>query len=202
MAGGCLSRYHNTQARTASEPESVRTTSETGGLNSTTASAKDALALLLSFLSPDHNLTQDFLRHGGSRRERWTVHGNTEEVDANIAGLSPDLSRLLSDDDSLGHALDMLSRSILNKSGQAYMLDKEAASGIRRNLSAEETVFWKCQAFITEYRAIPWKYIESSNINVSTILPHLRYTVSSYKDCFERLGSMLEGSTSGPSEAR
>ncbi|KAH8751628.1 hypothetical protein F5883DRAFT_208034 [Diaporthe sp. PMI_573] len=134
----------------------------------------------------------------------------------------------------------MLSRSILNKSGQAYMLDKEAASGIRRNLSAEETVFWKCQAFITEYRAIPWKYIESSNINVSTILPHLRYTVSSYKDCFERSGSntradialtllesarfptmswkrfagyqaevaargiqdVLEGSTSGPSEAR
>jgi len=47
--------------------------SDTGGLNSTTASAEDAktLALLRLFLSPDHNLTQDFLRRGGLRRKRW-----------------------------------------------------------------------------------------------------------------------------------
>jgi hypothetical protein len=72
---------------------------------------------------------------------------------------------LLSNNDRLGRALNNLSRSILNKSGQAYILDTKAASRIQQKLSAKETILWKCQALITAYRAILWKYIKTRFIS-------------------------------------
>ncbi|KAL2276404.1 hypothetical protein FJTKL_00918 [Diaporthe vaccinii] len=177
------------EARTISEPGAVRASLETSGGSSTFTPAGDAeiLARLVSFLSPVQKLTHDFLTRGGSRRRRWAVNGSTEETDALSAGLTPELAHLLSDHDRLSRALDQLSGSILETLDQGYVLNEDTAGRIRQDLSPEESLFWKCQALITTYRAIPWKYIEPGNIDVSTILPHLQYTATTYEDCFQKL---------------
>lgn len=139
----------------------AQVTSETNaGLNGFPAEDVRILELLVSLFSPSHAITYDFLLRGGSPRKRWTPDGGIEEMDATAAGLSPELSSLLSDHARLSHALNDLSTDVLNKSAQGYFLDAEAASRIRQDLPSDAQLHWKTQALIVAYRAIPWKYIE------------------------------------------
>lgn len=164
------------------------------------------LRFLLSFLSPSHPITHDFLLRGGSLRKRWTRDGGIEEVEATTSGLSAELTDLLSDSPRLGKALSLLSMTALRKTDQGYMLDEEAVKQIRQNFPTHALTFWKTQALIVAYRACPWKYIESgsvvsllfethghicsprtSNFDSSLITPHLQYAAQTYGDCVESL---------------
>ncbi|KAK2600710.1 hypothetical protein N8I77_010225 [Diaporthe amygdali] len=147
------------------------------------------LGLLVSFLSPFHQLTHEFLHRGGSPRKRWALDGSITEVGATTTSLSPELTRLLSDSARLSHALDDLSTAFLKKSNQAYFLNDQAVSRIHQDLSTNALLFWKTQALIVAYRASSWKYIEPSNFDVSSILPHLQFAAQNHKDCFKNLSA-------------
>lgn len=158
------------------------TSEKSAGFNgSTTGDAR--LALLLSFLSPACKITHEFLLRGGSSRKRWTISGGVEEVDATTAGLAPELAGLLSDTPKLINALNSLAPAMLKQQDQGYTLDIDAVKSIHQDLSAEALVFWKTQALIVSFRAIPWKHIESSNLDRSSVLPHLQYTAQTYGGC-------------------
>ncbi|KAG6367498.1 hypothetical protein INS49_001688 [Diaporthe citri] len=159
------------------------------GLGDLTTEDTRSLGLLVSFLSPSYKITHDFLLRGGSPRKRWTPGGGIEEVDAITAGLSPELTGLLSDPPRLSNSLRALSTTILKRSDQAYILDVEAAKRIRRDLSTEALASWETQVLIVAYRACSWKYIEPSNFDASSITPHLQYAAQTYGDCCERLST-------------
>lgn len=134
------------------------------GLDDSAIEDARSLGLLLSFLSPSYKITHDFLLRGGSPRKRWTPDGGIEKVDAIAAGLSPELTGLISDPPRLSNALRALSTSILKESDQAYILDAEAAKRIREGLSTEALASWKTQVLIVAYRACLWRYIEIRSV--------------------------------------
>lgn len=122
------------------------------------------LALLVSNLSPVHEITLDMLHRGGSARKRWDEHGGIQAVEATQLGLSAELTSLLSDTTRLKTALDDLLGTVLVFSGHSYKQKEETASRICQSIAADETDFWKCQAFVACCGMIPWKYIESGSV--------------------------------------
>lgn len=134
-----------------------------------------SLALLLSFFSPSYEITHDFLRRGGSPRKRWTPDGGIEDADAIKAGLSPELTDLLSDSSRLENTLSVLSSTVLKKSDQGYFIDAEASTRTHQDLPTEATTFWKTQALIVAYRACPWKYLEPTSVFSSVSGNHIHF---------------------------
>lgn len=121
------------------------------------------LLTLLSFLTTSEEIPLDLLFRGATPRGRWTAQGEIKEVDATRAGLAPELRSILSDLQRLGnacHELDLWS-AVSKNSDQAYTMSEAVARRVRENLSPELLSFWRCQALLVTYRAIPWKYIES-----------------------------------------
>lgn len=122
------------------------------------------LLVFLCFLADHEKISVDFLFRGATPRKRWSEHGGIEEMDANRAGLSQELARLLSDISRLSnafHELELL--SVVSKhSDQTYTVDEVVVGHIRASLSPELLSIWRGQALIVAYRSIPWKYIEPS----------------------------------------
>ncbi len=122
------------------------------------------LLVLLCFLAPSAKIPLDILFSGATPRKRWNVHGEIEETDAIHAGLAPELGSLLSDIPRLSnafHELNLLS-ALSKNSAQTYTLDEAVATRACKSLPPEHFSFWKRQALVVTYRAIPWKYIESA----------------------------------------
>lgn len=120
------------------------------------------LLLLLSFLDTAEKIPVELLSRGATPRKRWSSQGMIEETSAIDAGLSPEICSLLSDIPRLGNAFKILEmRAIVSKhADQAYILTKSISHLLHGELSAQQLSFWKLQALIVAYRAIPWKYIE------------------------------------------
>lgn len=146
------------------------------------------LLLLLSFLSTRNGVTLDLLSWGAMPRKRWTLAGEVEELDATRVGLDPELIGLLSDTSRLGRAFQELEelRSVLSDSG-SYLINEDFVSCIRDGLPQECFAFWKLQAMVVAYRAIPWKFIEAPIPDVNSFLPHLKQTLDSFQGCFRDL---------------
>jgi hypothetical protein len=131
---------------------------ESNGIHSEDA---NLLLILLSFLSTPEKIPLDLLFRGATPRRRWTVQGEIAEVDAVVAGLNPEISSLLSNISRLEEAFFCLElSSTVSKFEQTYTLDEAIACRIREGLSPEHHSFWRHQALVIAYRAIPWKYIE------------------------------------------
>lgn len=122
----------------------------------------NVLLVLSSFFTSSEKIPLDLLCCGATPRRRWTMEGGVEKTDTVRAGLAPELCSLLSDISRLTNALHelALSSTISKDSDQTYTLDGAVASRVRKRLSADHLSFWKRQALIVAYRAIPWKYIE------------------------------------------
>jgi hypothetical protein len=126
------------------------------------------LLTLLSLLSTSDKIPYDLLFRGATPRKRWTIRGEVEEANAYRVGLAPQLASLLSDTSRLSEALQKLENSssvVLDSaadSTKAYTLNEAVASNARAKLSDEDLSYWRCQALIVTYRAIPWKYLESA----------------------------------------
>ena len=120
--------------------------------------------VLLSFLSTEDEIPLELLSRGATPRERWTEQGEIETVNALDAGLDPELCTLLSDTPRLHNILQGLvpSSTILQSHDQTYTLNEPLANRIHHGLPTEDVDFWKLQALILAYRAIPWKYAESA----------------------------------------
>jgi len=131
---------------------------------SSSARTDDAnlLLVLLCFLAPSAEIPSNILFRGATRRKRWNIQGKIEETDAVHAGLAPEIGSFLSDIPRLDKAFHELhmSSAVVKNSEEIYTLEKAIASRVRESLPLECFHFWKCQALIAVYRAIPWKYIE------------------------------------------
>lgn len=135
-------------------------------IGSSVGLSKDASTLLtlLSFLITSEKIPLDFLFRGATPRKRWGVGGEIKEDDAKRVGLVQDVVTLLSDVQNLSNTLHELDRSfaVLNNTDQSYTLDAAVAARVRGSLPSEELRFWRYQALVVAYRAIPWKYIETT----------------------------------------
>lgn len=132
------------------------------GLSHIRSGDANILLLLLSFLSTSETVPLDLLFRGATPRKRWTAQGNIEDLGALHSSLSPELERILSDFSRTCNAIDELKRvSAVSDSNQVYSVNAEVATRVRASLSTELTIFWRYQALIVTYRAIPWKYCES-----------------------------------------
>ncbi|KAI0572219.1 hypothetical protein Alg130_10587 [Pyrenophora tritici-repentis] len=145
---------------------------------------------LLSFFATGREVPPDLLLRAATPRMRWTVQGETEEVDAAESGLCPQLQSLLSDVSRVRNAIrELSSLSVVSFADQACSLSEQVASSVRENLPAEQTVFWKRQALLITYRAIPWKHIESPVADITSFLPHLEHSISALEGDFDCLST-------------
>lgn len=128
--------------------------------------SKDTNILLtfLSFLSIPDKVPLELLIRGSTARKRWSAEGRVEEWEADRNDLSQELCTLLSDTSRLQSSFDelTLSSAASDNGDGTYTLDKSIQDTATANLSAEAISFWKCQALVVAYRAIPWKYVESA----------------------------------------
>lgn len=129
----------------------------------------DMIGKLVSFFAPSQQFTQHLLCRGGSHRRRWTKEGGIEEVDAMCAGLWKELAAVLSDAQRLSDALNYLKGTLLQPFDQGYVLNDDMSGRIRKSLSADDLRLWQSQALIVVYRAIPWKYIEITFVNLAEV---------------------------------
>ncbi len=119
------------------------------------------LMALLCFFAPQ-KLPVDLLLGGAAARRRWNREGGIETAEACHVGLAPELAGLLSDPRRLGDAfaeLDLSSAVSTNPDG-SHGLDGELAARIRDSIPPELGAFWRRQALILAWRAVPWKYLE------------------------------------------
>ncbi|KAJ4132713.1 hypothetical protein NW754_015529 [Fusarium falciforme] len=147
------------------------------------------LLVLVSFFSPYDKIPLDLLVRGSTNRRRWTADGKIETVDAIPVGLVPELAELLSDASRLSNIFEELCRvsAILKYSDDAYHLNEDMSARIHESLDPKGLSFWRQQALIVAYRAIPWKYIEFPDPTVKLFLPHLQHVTETYQDCFDDL---------------
>lgn len=143
--------------------------------------------LLMCFLAPS-SISMDLISRGATPRKRWNKYGKIDEMDATHVGLDPDLRILLSAKPRLSDAFLELGRSsIVSKQPDCtYVVDESIAPRVCANMSAKQISFWRCQALVVAYRAIPWKYIEPP-INPNTFQSHLKYAIDSFQDGLDQL---------------
>jgi hypothetical protein len=122
------------------------------------------LLIFLSFLSIPDKIPLDLLFRGGSPRKRWSEAGDIEQLDADHSDLAHELCAFLSDETRLQNSINesRLSSAILDNGDGTYTLNEATMSGISKKLTAEDTSVWRSQVLVVTYRAIPWKYIEST----------------------------------------
>ncbi|KAF4969791.1 hypothetical protein FZEAL_10165 [Fusarium zealandicum] len=176
-------------ARRASALEAV-----SGSLQDETSSrSEDAsiLLVLVSFLSPYDKIPLELLVRGSTARKRWTAEGEIESVEAIQAGLSADLIDILSDVQRLGSAFGELYQlsAVWKHPDETYHLNEDISARIHRGLSPENLLFWRQQALIVVYRAIPWKYLEFPDAVVKLFLPHFQHATKAFQDSFDELPS-------------
>ncbi|KAL2693528.1 hypothetical protein Neosp_000088 [[Neocosmospora] mangrovei] len=152
--------------------------------------AKVMLTLLSFFSTPD-SIPLDLLSRGAAPRKRWTTRGGVEEVDTAHTGLAPELHSLLLDGKRLGGVFDSLGLSsvVSRDHDQNYTLDETVATRVHDSVPPEDLPFWRSQALIISYRAIPWKYIEPATPSTKLFLPHLKHALQACQDSYDFLST-------------
>ncbi len=119
------------------------------------------LLVLLCFLASSE-IPLDLLFRGASPRRRWSENGEIEETDALYTGLQSELVHLLSSIPKLSNAFgELVSLSAISRiSDQTYVVDRAILACVTDSLPPGLHSFWRLQALIIAYRAIPWKYLE------------------------------------------
>ncbi|CAG7555081.1 unnamed protein product [Fusarium equiseti] len=157
--------------------------------SSTRSEDASVLLVLLSFFSPCEKIPLDLFIRGSTPRKRWTVEGKIELVNATRVGLASELVDLLSDAQRLRQAFGELCQSaaVLRYSDETYHLNEDMSARVHRSLAPDTLPFWRQQALVVAYRAVPWKYIEFPDPMVRSFLPHLHHVAEMFQDCFDEL---------------
>ncbi|QGI96355.1 hypothetical protein CEK26_009424 [Fusarium fujikuroi] len=185
IASTCRSLHTAVQAGPSWKASSMAAVSESiPGSSSGYSEDPSILLAFLSVLAVSERVPLDLLSRGASPRRRWNTRGEIEEVDAAAAGLDPELYSLLSGSSKLRDAFHELelSSAVSKNMDETYNMDEIAASRIRERLSPETLLFFRSQALIVAYRAIPWKYIEPATPTTKLFLPHLRYALQTFHE--------------------
>ncbi|KAM5347139.1 hypothetical protein ACJ41O_010144 [Fusarium nematophilum] len=161
------------------------------GVSSFRSEAADVLLVLLSFLSASGKIPLDLLIYGSSPRKRWTWPGEIESVDATEVGLVPELADLLSNTQQLEATVSELCRLLTTRisknTDRTCTLEAGVAARICGSLSSDQAAFWRGQALIVAYRAVPWKYLEPPATVIQLFLPHVRRTTGYFQDSFQEI---------------
>ncbi|CAJ0555356.1 Ff.00g054210.m01.CDS01 [Fusarium sp. VM40] len=149
------------------------------------------LLIFLSFLSIPDKIPLDLLFRGGSPRKRWSEAGDIEQLNADHSDLAHELCVFLSDETRLQNSINesRSSSAILDSSDGTYTLNEATMSGISKKLTAEDASVWRSQVLVVTYRAIPWKYIESTTIQTKLLLPHLKHVLQTFPDFAQHLSA-------------
>lgn len=135
-----------------------RPTAENPGTLSLRPQDKDLL-ILLCFLA-DSKVSIDMLHRGGTPRKRWTEDGRIGDMSA-LHDIT--LQLLLSDLSALKEAMNGLQRrsAVSVDMGGTYTLRPDIKATVLEELPSADFLFWRRQALIIAYRAVPWKYLET-----------------------------------------
>ncbi|KAF4342540.1 hypothetical protein FBEOM_3516 [Fusarium beomiforme] len=157
--------------------------------SSTRSEDASVLLVLLSFYSPCEKIPLELFIRGSTPRKRWTIEGEIELVDANKVGLTSWLVDILADAERLTRAFRELCQlaAVLKYPDETYHLNEDMSARVHRSLAPEALPFWRQQALIVAYRAIPWKYIEFPEPVVKSFLPHLHHVAEAFHDSFDEL---------------
>ncbi|KAF5619782.1 hypothetical protein F52700_11610 [Fusarium sp. NRRL 52700] len=180
IASPCRSLHTAAEAVSPWKASSIAAVSETfPGSNGGYSEDASILLAFLSVLAVSEKVPLDLLSRGAAPRRRWNMRGEIEEVDAVAAGLAPEVYSLLSGSSRLSDAFHELelSSAVSKNVDETYNLDESIASRIRERLLPEDLLFFRTQALIVVYRAIPWKYIEPVTPTTKLFLPHLRHAL-------------------------
>jgi hypothetical protein len=120
---------------------------------------ENLLLILLCFFNEQVSL--DVLSRGASSRRRWTRQGENENTGPSSMGLATDLQLLLSDHTRLDIAAHELEKhSAITKNNETYTVISVIRNHIIDQLPHQLHSFWRLQALIISYRAVPWKHLE------------------------------------------
>ncbi|PNP78863.1 hypothetical protein FNYG_07728 [Fusarium nygamai] len=185
IASTCRSLHTAAQAGPPWKASSIAAVSESFP-GSSSGYSEDASILLafLSVLAVSEKVPLDLLSRGAAPRRRWNMCGEIDEVDAVAAGLAPELYGLLSHSSRLSDAFHELelSSAVSKNIDETYNLDETVASRILQRLLPVNLLFFRSQALIIVYRAIPWKYLEPVTPTTKLFLPHLRYALQAFHE--------------------
>ncbi|KAF4419031.1 hypothetical protein CGGC5_v011015 [Colletotrichum fructicola Nara gc5] len=157
-----------------------RPTAENPGTLSSRPQDKDLL-ILLCFLA-DSKVSTDMLHRGGTPRKRWTEDGGIGDTSA-LHDIT--LQPLLSDLSALKEAMNGLQRrsAVSVDMGGTYTLRPDIKATVLEELPSADYPFWRRQALIIAYRAVPWKYLETMEPHLREILtPHVMHTLTAVQE--------------------
>lgn len=133
-------------------------TTQNPGKLSLRAHSRDLL-ILLCFLA-ESKVSADMLHRGGTPRKRWTVDGGIGDTRP-LHGIT--FQPLLSDLSALTEAMNELQRlsAVSIDIEGMYTLRRDMKASVLEELPPATYPFWRQQALIIAYRAVPWKYLET-----------------------------------------
>uniref|UniRef100_A0A093URQ6 Uncharacterized protein n=1 Tax=Talaromyces marneffei PM1 TaxID=1077442 RepID=A0A093URQ6_TALMA len=141
------------------------------------------LLILLCFFN--HEVSLDVLCRGASSRQRWTRQGENENTGPSSMGLAKDLQFLLSDYTRLKIAAHELEKhsTITKNYNETYTVISVIRNHIIDQLPRQLHSFWRLQALIIAYRAVPWKHLEPMLPKLKEpIMIHLKHTLQEVRD--------------------
>ena len=149
-----LSSHHPSHWKTISEAAASEF------LPNTTSDSKLLLILVCMLASSPFSLR--LLFRGATPRKRWTEQGHIGE--STCIGLAIELKGFLLSMSRLHRAVDELECAlvVVKTDDDRYILDLATQARILNVMSPKLRQFWAEQALVITYRAIPWKYLESS----------------------------------------
>ncbi|KAF5267317.1 hypothetical protein FOXYS1_1820 [Fusarium oxysporum] len=151
--------------------------------SSTRSEDASVLLVLLSFFSPCEKIPLELFTRGSTPRKRWTIEGEVELVDATKVGLTSWLIDILADGQRLTRAFRELCQlaAVLKYPDETYHLNEDMSARVHRSLAPDALPFWRQQALIVAYRAIPWKYIEFPTDFMLTLIEAFRFPDMAWK---------------------
>ncbi|KAF5019077.1 hypothetical protein F66182_8917 [Fusarium sp. NRRL 66182] len=150
---------------------------------STWSEDASVLLVLLSFFSPCEKIPLDLLARGSTARKRWTAEGEIELVDAARVGLASGLVDLLANTQRLESVFGELCQSaaVFRHPDETYHLNEDVSARVHQCVDSDALSFWRQQALIVAYRAIPWKYIEFPTDFMLTLIEASRFPGMAWK---------------------
>ncbi|KAK2741014.1 LipA and NB-ARC domain-containing protein [Colletotrichum kahawae] len=122
------------------------------------------------------------LYRGGTPRKHWTKDGGIGDTSA-LHDIT--LQPLLSDLSALNKAMNELQRrsAVSVDMGGTYTLRPDVKATVLEELPSANFPFWRRQALIIAYRAVPWKYLETMEPHLRDILtPHVMHTLTAVQE--------------------